>query len=77
MGIGAGLCCAFASIQCGGYLNQVIYQYPNGLLFFGGLAIVYVLPHLEKDWEIYEQEKMAKKEEKKRLKFEKKLPARA
>jgi len=77
IGIGAGLCCAFASIQFGGYLNQVIYQYPNGLLFFGGLAIVYVLPHLEKDWEIYEQEKMAKKEEKKRLKFEKRLAARA
>ena len=77
IGIGAGLCCAFASIQFGGYLNQVIYQYPNGLIFFGGLAIVYVLPYLEKDWEIYEQERMAKQEEKKRLKFEKKLASRA
>lgn len=77
IGIGAGICCAFAAMQLGAYLNQVLYQYPNGLIFFGGLAIVYVLPHLEKDWEIYEQERMAKQEEKKRLKLEKKLAARA
>ena len=76
MGIGAGLCCAFAAIQVGGYLNQVIYQYPNGLIFFGGLAIVYVLPYLEKDWEIFEQKRIAKQEEKKSLKLEKKLASR-
>jgi len=76
IGIGAGLCCAFAAIQLGAYLNQVLYQFPNGLIFFGGLAIVYVLPYLEKDWEIYEQERMAKREEKKRLKLEKKLASR-
>ena len=76
IGIGAALCCAFASIQVGGYLNQVLFQYPNGLIFFGGLAIVYVLPYLEKDWEIYEQTKLAKQEEKKRLKLEKKLASR-
>lgn len=76
IGIGAGICCAFAAMQLGAYLNQVLYQYPNGLIFFGGLAIVYVLPYLEKDWEIYEQEIMAKQEEKKRLKLEKKLESR-
>ena len=76
VGIGAGLCCAFASIQVGGYMNQVLYQYPNGLIFFGGLALVYVLPYLEKDWEIYEQNKIAKQEERKRLKLEKKLASR-
>ena len=76
IGIGAGICCAFAAIQFGGYMNQVLYQYPNGLIFFGGLAIVYVLPHLEKEWEIYEQERMAKREEKKRLKLEKKIASR-
>ena len=76
IGIGAALCCAFASIQFGAYLNQVLYQYPNGLIFFGGLAIVYVLPYLEKDWETYEQAKIAKQEEKKRLKLEKKLASR-
>ena len=76
IGIGAALCCAFASIQLGGYLNQVLFQYPNGLIFFGGLAIVYVLPYLEKDWETYEQAQLAKQEEKKRLKLEKKLVSR-
>lgn len=76
VGIGAAICCAFTAIQVGGYLNQVIFQYPNGLIFFGGLAIVYVLPYLEKDWEIYEQAKVAKLEEKKRLKLEKKLASR-
>ena len=76
IGIGAGLCCAFAAIQLGGYLNQVIYQYPNGLLFFGGLAIVYVLPYLEKDWELYEQNRLAEEEERKRLKLERKATRR-
>ena len=76
VGIGAGLCCAFAAIQLGAYGNQVLYQYPNGLIFFGGLAIVYVLPYLEKDWEMHEQTKLAKQEEKKRLKLEKKLASR-
>lgn len=76
IGIGAGICCAFAAMQLGGYLNQVLFQYPNGLIFFGGLAIVYVLPYLEKDWEIYERVRLAKEEEKKRLKREKKLASR-
>ena len=76
IGIGASLCCAFASIQLGGYLNQVLFQYPNGLIFFGGLAIVYILPYLEKEWEEYEQAMITKQEEKKRLKLEKKLASR-
>jgi hypothetical protein len=76
IGIGAALCCAFASIQLGAYLNQVLYQYPNGLIFFGGLAIVYLLPYLEKDWDVYEQARLAKQEEKKQLKLEKKLASR-
>lgn len=76
VGIGAGLCCAFAAMQLGAYGNQVLYQYPNGLIFFGGLAIVYVLPYLEKDWEVYELARLAKQEEKKRLKLEKKLASR-
>ena len=76
VGIGAALCCAFAAIQLGAYLNQVLYQYPNGLIFFGGLAIVYVLPYLEADWEKYEQEALERQEEKRRLKLEKKLASR-
>ena len=76
IGIGAALCSAFAAMQLGAYGNQVLYQYPNGLIFFGGLAIVYVLPYLEKDWEIYEHKRLAKQEERKRLKLEKKLASR-
>ena len=48
-GIGAGFCCAMISQQLGGYGNQVLMQFPNCLIFYGGLAIVYVLPYLEKD----------------------------
>ena len=76
IGIGGGLCSAFIAIQLGAYANQVLYQYPNGLTFFGGLAIVYVLPYLESDWIKYEQLRIAKQEEKKRLKLEKKLAKR-
>ena len=76
IGIGAGACCAFVSINLGGYANQVLFQYPNGLTFFGGMAIVYILPYLEPEWEEYEQKRIAQIEEKKRLKLEKKLASR-
>jgi hypothetical protein len=76
IGIGAGLCCAFAAIQLGAYLNQILYQYPNGLIFFGGLAVVYVLPYLEKDWEIYEQSRLEEQQKKRLLKLEKKKASR-
>ena len=73
IGIGGS---AFLAIQISGYANQVIYQYPNGLTFFGGLAIVYILPYLEKEWNKYEEERLAVEAEKKRLKLEKKLAKR-
>lgn len=76
IGIGGGLCGAFVSIQLGGYANQVLYQFPNGLTFFGGLTIVYILPYLEADWNEYENIKLAEQEERKRLKLEKKLASR-
>ena len=76
IGIGGGLCSAFIAIQLGAYANQVLFQYPNGVTFFGGLAIVYILPYLESDWIEYEQQRIAKQEEKKRLKLEKKLAKR-
>ena len=76
IGIGAGMCAAFTAIQLGGYANQVIYQYPNGVTFFGGMAIVYLLPYLEPEWIKYEQQRIAKQEEKKRIKLEKKLAKR-
>jgi len=76
IGIGGGLCSAFIAIQLGAYANQVLYQYPNGLTFFGGLAIVYILPYLEQDWIKYEQQRLAEQAEKKRIKLEKKLAER-
>jgi hypothetical protein len=75
-GIGAGFCCAMISQQLGGYGNQVLLQFPNCLLFYGGLAIVYVLPHFENEWVAYEEGILAKQEEKKRLKLEKKKASR-
>jgi O-antigen ligase len=75
-GIGAGFCCAFVAIQLGGYGNQVLMQFPNCLIFYGGLSIVYVLPHIEKEWIAYEEEQLAIEKEKKRLKLEKKKASR-
>ena len=76
IGIGGGLCSAFTAIQISGYANQVIYQYPNGLTFFGGLVIVYLLPYLEKEWIQHEEKLLLKEAEKKRIKLEKKLASR-
>lgn len=76
IGIGGGLCGAFVAIQLGAYANQVLYQYPNGLTFFGGLAIVYVLPYIEPEWIKYEEQCDAEEKERKRLKLEKKLASR-
>ena len=76
IGIGGGLCCAFVSIQLGGYANQILMQFPNCLIFYGGLSIVYVLPYIEPAWIEYENDKLAKRAEKKRLKLEKKLASR-
>ena len=76
MGIGAGFCSAFAAIQLGGYANQVLMQFPNALTFYGGLAIVYILPYLEPAWVELEEKRLAEQEERKRLKLEKKLASR-
>ncbi len=76
IGIGGGLCGAFIAIQLGGYANQILFQYPNGLTFFGGLAIVYILPYLESDWIEYEHKIITKQEARKRLKRIKKLAKR-
>lgn len=75
-GLGAGFCCAFVSIQLGGYGNQVLMQFPNCLIFYGGLTLVYVMPWIEKDWIDYENEQLAVQKEKKRLKLEKKKDSR-
>ena len=75
-GIGAGFCCAFVSQQLGGYGNQVLMQFPNCLVFYGGLSIVYILPWIEKEWIEWESKELAIQEEKKRLKLEKKRASR-
>ena len=75
-GIGAGCCCAFASQLLGGYGNQVLLQFPNCLTFYGGMAIVYILPFIENEWIAYEEEQLAIEAEKKRLKEEKKKAKR-
>ena len=75
-GIGAGFCCAMISQQLGGYGNQVLMQFPNCLVFYGGLSVVYVLPFIENEWITYEKELLDKQEEKKRLKLEKKKASR-
>ena len=76
MGIGSGFCCAFVAIQLGGYANQVLMQFPNCLIFYGGLSIVYVLPYIEPAWIEYESKRFAEQEEKRRLQLEKKLASR-
>ena len=76
IGIGGGLCSAFVAIQLGGYANQILMQFPNCLTFYGGLAIVYILPYLEPAWVELEEKRLAEQEERKRLKIERKLSSR-
>lgn len=76
MGIGAGICSAFAAIQLGGYGNQVLYQYPNGTIFYGTLAVVFILPALEPAWIEFENQRLEEQREKEKLKEQKKLEAR-
>ena len=76
IGIGGGLCSTFIALQLGAYANQVLFQYPNGLTVFGGLAIVYVLPYIESEWIEHEQQRIRRQKAKKRLKRIKKLAKR-
>ncbi len=75
-GIGSGFCCAFMAIQLGGYANQVLMQFPNCLLFYGGFSLVFALPHFEDEWNEYEKEQLAIEAEKERIKLEKKRAKR-
>ncbi|MGN0282779.1 MAG: O-antigen ligase family protein [Prevotella sp.] len=75
-GIGAAFTCAFISLHLGGYANQVLMQFPNIILFYGGLSIVYILPKIEDEWNIWEAKELAKQEERKRLRLEKKRASR-
>jgi O-antigen ligase len=67
-GIGAGLACCFVSMQLGGYANQVLMQFPNCVVCYGGLSLVYILPFIEKEWLEYEGRLVTRQEEKAKLK---------
>jgi len=76
-GMAIGICAAFAAIQVAAYANQILMQYPNCFLFYGSMALVYILPTFEKKYELYEdelyQKYLIKKEEKARKKRESKV----
>ena len=48
-GISAAFTCAFVAIHLGGYANQILLQYPNVIIFYGGLALANVMPMLERE----------------------------
>ena len=76
MGIGAAWCGAFTALHLGGYGNQILMQYPNILIFYGGLTTVFLLPKIEEQFNEYEAKELAEEAEEKRLKLEKKLAKR-
>ena len=76
MGIGAAWCAAFTAIHLGGYANQILMQFPNVVIFYGGIATVFSLPKIEKQFNEYEARELAGEAERKRIKLEKKLAKR-
>ena len=74
--IGAAYCCSFVSIQVGGYMNEILLQFPNLLLFYGGMTIVYLLPSIEAEFKQYETNRLAQQKEEEKIKLEKKLKSR-
>ena len=76
MGIGAAWCAAFTAIHLGGYANQILMQFPNVVIFYGGIATVFSLPNIEQQFCEYEARELAEEAERKRIKLEKKLAKR-
>ena len=76
MGMGAAWCASFAALHLGGYANQILMQFPNIVVFYGGLSTVFLMPSIEKEYEVYESQELAEEAEKKRLKIEKKRAKR-
>ena len=72
MGMGAAWCASFAALHLGGYANQILMQFPNIVVFYGGLSTVFLMPIIEKEFEAYETKELAEEAEKKRLKLERK-----
>ncbi len=75
-GVGIAFTSAFFTLHLGGYANQILMQFPNVLIFYGGLALVYVLPAMEGKWEEWEARELAIQEDRKRQKLEKKRASR-
>lgn len=75
-GIAAAITCAFVSLQLGGYGNQVLFQFPNGLMFYGAMSIVFVLPRMEQRYNEWEAVEIEKEEKRKQLRLEKKRASR-
>ena len=76
MGMGAAWCASFAALHLGGYANQILMQFPNIVIFYGGMSTVFLLPKIEKDFELLEAKEIEEENEKKRLKLEKKRAKR-
>ena len=76
MGMGAAWCASFAALHLGGYANQILMQFPNIVVFYGGLSTVFLMPKIEKDFEELEAKELEKEAEKRRLKLEKKRAKR-
>ena len=76
MGMGAAWSASFAALHLGGYANQILMQFPNIVVFYGGLSTVFLMPSIENDYEKYEAKELAEEAEKKRIKLEKKLAKR-
>lgn len=75
-GIGAGFTCAFVSLHLGGYANQILMQFPNVVIFYGGLSLVYILPYIDKEYTEWENKLLDKQKERERIKQEKKRASR-
>ena len=76
MGMGAAWCASFISLHLGGYANQILMQFPNIVVFYGGMTTVFLFPKIEKDFNLYEAKELEEEAEKKRLKIEKKRAKR-
>lgn len=75
-GISAGFTCAFVSLHLGGYANQVLMQFPNIVIFYGGLTLAYIFPHIDDEYTEWENKQLDKQKERERQKLEKKRASR-
>ena len=67
---------AFIGMHLGGYANHIIMKFTNVLIYYGGLATVYIMPYIENEWNGWEAKQLAEQAERRRLKLEKKRGSR-